>query len=84
MRTVILLECSVPPELDRAQALGAISGVLAQHGALGVHATAIGDITVSLAAAANVDHGIDEVDTIRALVFDRDRTARHVSVGGAL
>lgn len=76
MRTVILLECDVPADLDPSEAVGAITGVLAQHGALGVHETSLGDVGVRLAAAANVDR-VDEIETIRALVFD-DRRTPHV------
>ena len=83
MRTVILLECDLPAGLDPSEGLGAITGVLAQHGALGVHETMLGDVNVRLAAAGRIDHGIDAEDTIRSLlVFDASRNPRHVAVGG--
>lgn len=83
MRTVILLECDVPADLDPSEALGAITGVLAQHGALGVHETSLGDVGVRLAAAGRIDHGFDAEETIRSLlVFDDSRNPRHVAVGG--
>lgn len=84
MRTVILLECDVPADLNPSEAVGAITGVLAQHGALGVHQTILGDVNVRLAAAGRIDHGFDAEETIRSLlVFDTARNPRHVSVGGA-
>lgn len=88
-RTYILLECDGPDAATEAEAVGHITGVLAQHGALGEHHTARGTVTVSLlagSAAPPVDQlpvmALHLMQALRGLAFDCNRTptpfgARH-------
>lgn len=83
MKTYILLECEGPEAASEAEALGGITGVLAQHGALGVHQTVHGEFTVSLLAGGTVKDAeaagpsaLELIQALRALAFDANRTPR--------
>jgi hypothetical protein len=83
MKTYILLECEGPEAASEAEALGGITGVLAQHGALGVHHTVRGEVTVSLlagSAAPPVEQlpitTMHLMQALRGLAFDANRTPR--------
>lgn len=82
--TYILLECDGPEGATEAEAVGHITGVLAQHGALGVHHTARGDVVVSLLAGAvqpctpitaRYESPEKLIKALRGLAFDVNRTA---------
>jgi hypothetical protein len=82
-RTYILLACDGPEAATEAEAVGHITGVLAQHGALGVHHTVRGEVTVSLLAgstAPDVDTpeatALHLMQALRGLAFDVNLTAR--------
>ena len=84
-RTYILLACDGPDAATEAEAVGAVTGVLAQHGALGVHQTSRGDFTVSLLAGSTAPdvESLDLLDAtamhlmraLRGLAFSANRTA---------
>lgn len=84
-RTYILLECIGPDTATEAEAVGHITGVLAQHGALGEHHTARGTVTVSLLAGCeesslagmsrHVGLAKELIVALRGLAFDVNRTA---------
>jgi hypothetical protein len=81
----ILLQCEAPQlsGASEAEIVGHITGVLAQHGALGVHHTVRGPVTVSLlagATAAVVEGSPGQfvpavMQALRGLAFDVNRTA---------
>jgi hypothetical protein len=81
-RTYILLACDGPEAATEAEAVGAVTGVLAQHGALGVHQTSRGDFTVSLLAGSTAPDvealdptALHLMQALRGLAFDVNRTA---------
>jgi hypothetical protein len=81
-RTYILLECDGPEAGSEAEALGAVTGVLAQHGALGTHQTSRGEFTVSLLAGSTAPDvealdatALHLMQALRGLAFDVNRTA---------
>jgi hypothetical protein len=81
-RTYILLECNGPDAATEAEALGAVTGVLAQHGALGTHQTSRGEFTVSLLAGSTAPDvealdatALHLMQALRGLAFDVNRTA---------
>lgn len=81
-KTFILLECDGPDAATEAEAVGHITGVLAQHGALGEHHTARGTVTVSLlagSAAPDIEApeatALHLMQALHGLAFDVNRTA---------
>lgn len=81
----ILLKCEAPQltGVTEAEIVGHITGVLAQHGALGVHHTVRGPVNVSLlaGAATTIVEGAPGqfvpavMQALRGLAFDCNRTA---------
>lgn len=81
-RTYILLACDGPEAATEAEAVGAVTGVLAQHGALGTHQTSRGDFTVALLAGSTAPDveiidatALHLMQALRGLVLDVNRTA---------
>lgn len=81
----ILLQCEAPQltGATEAEIVGHVTGVLAQHGALGVHHTVRGPVTVSMLAGASADSvegtpgpgALEVMQALRGLAFDVNRTA---------
>jgi hypothetical protein len=65
----ILLKADHAPAADGQTMLGAITGVLAQHGALGTHETMHGDVDVQMHSAISVQHW-EVGPVLQMLVFD--------------
>jgi hypothetical protein len=81
----ILLQCEAPQlsGATDAEIVGHVTGVLAQHGALGVHHTVRGPVNVSMLAGASAvsvegtpgPAALDVMQALRGLAFDCNRTA---------
>lgn len=79
----ILLQCEAPQlsTATDAEIVGHVTGVLAQHGALGVHHTVRGPVNVSMLAGASAvsvegtPGPAALMQALRGLAFDVNRTA---------